>query len=506
MFFKRLIQVIWVFFSLLLRRNIIVEGKKTRLSGPMKMRIFFERMGCVFMRFGQVLALRQDFLSYQYSNELLRLLNEAAPVPYAQIRKVFMEEKNISPEAFFSEFEVEPISSSSLAQVYQARLKDGAKVAVKIQRPDAKKLFEEDFKVLIFLSLLADFFTLFSRVRLQEIVLEFISWSKHKLDFTVESKNAFIIHKHSKEYPLTVIPEQYLEFSTSRVLVQEFIEDGISISDFIKEKRDDIDGLKLSYYLIFDLMRQYFIEGFFHADPHPANLIFLPGIPPSGGLAYLDFGIVGKAESRRIPYLKILYGITAKNADYIAENLFEFSESLMVEDARNYFGRTRKEKESFKKISEKIKELIVNDLKKDALKILEKDSKQIFLELKKISEKYNIYLPKEIILHLRALSALNAVALEISPSFDIIKALNYFFERYSPEKAEEIIAEGGHEEILGDVISVDDQASWKEFRKIVALEKEKRAAARKRFIEMTLRYSKKYGELKLMIKNLKLKI
>lgn len=454
------------------------------------------------MRFGQVLALRQDFLSYQYSNELLRLLNETVPVPYAQIRKVFMKEKNISPEAFFSEFEVEPILSSSLAQVYRARLKDGAKVAVKIQRPDAKKLFEEDFKVLIFLSLLADFFTLFSMVRLQEIVLEFIFWSKYELDFTVESKNAFIVYKHNEEYPRTVIPVQYLEFSTSRVLVQEFIEDGIFVSDFIKEKRDDIDGLKLSYYLIFDLMRQYFIEGFFHADPHPTNLIFLPG----DKLAYLDFGIVGKVESKRIPYLKILYGITTKNADYIAENLFEFGESLMVEDVRNYFGRTRKEKESFEKISEKIKELIINDLKKDALKILEKNSKQIFLELKKISKKYNIYLPKEIILHLRVLSALNAIALEISPSFDIIKALDYFFERYSPEKVEEIITERGHEEIRGDVISVDEQANWKEFRKIAALEKEKRAAARKRFIEMALRYSKKYGELKLMIKNLKFKI
>lgn len=455
------------------------------------------------MRFGQVLALRRDILPYRYSSELLILLNEAASVPYAQIRKVFMEEKNISPEEFFLEFDPAPVSSSPLAQVYRARLKGDAEVAVKIQRPEAKKLFEEDFKVLIFLSIVADFFRLFSRIRLREIVLEFISWSKHELDFMVESRNGFIIYKHSEEYPRTIIPVQYLEFSTPRVLVQEFIEGGIFASDFIKGKRNEVDGLKLSYYLVFDLMRQYFVEGFFHADPHPANLIFLPEIQPDGGLAYLDFGVVGKSELRRLPYFKILYGIYQNNAGLVAENLFEFGEALVSGDIKNYFGSAKKEKESFQKISEKTRELIVDDLKKDAQKILEKDGRQIFSEIKKISEKYNIYLSKEIILHLRTLSAANAVGLEISPSFDIIKALGYFFEKYSPEKLEEIIVGGAHEEIQMDIISVDEQETWEAFREIASMEKEKRLAARERFIEMTSYYSEKYGELRSMIKQIK---
>lgn len=505
MFFKRLFQAARVFFSLLLMRGIIVEGKKIHLSGPVKMRIFFEKMGGAFARFGQILALRQDFLPYQYSNELLMLSNEAMPVPYVQIREVFVKEKNISPEDFFSEFESKPISSSSLAQVYRARLKDGNEVAVKIQRPDVKKLFEEDFKVLIFLSMLADFFALFSGIRVREMVSEFIFWSKREMDFTFESRNAFIIRKHSEEYPMTIIPEQYFELSSTKVVIQEFIRGGISISDFLKEKREDVNAQELSYYLVFDLMRQYFIEGFFHACPHPSNLIFLPEIPPSGGLAYIDFSITEKAGPKRIPYLKILYGIAKKNPDYIAENLFEFGKELMAGDAAKYFSRAGKEKESFEKISGKIKELLINDLKEDALKILKKNSSQIFSGLKKISEKYNIYLPKEIVLHLRALSAINAIALDISSDFDFIKALSRFFERYSPEKAEEIITGGKHKEIQEDIASAGEQADWKAFRKIAALEKEKRAADKKRFIKMALRYSKKYGELKLMIKNLKLK-
>ncbi|MBU3925777.1 hypothetical protein KJ763_01245 [Patescibacteria group bacterium] len=499
MFFKRLFEAIFLILGLVFTRNIKIEGKKIHLTGPLKLRFFFEKMGGAFMRFGQVLALRQDFLSYRYSNELLYLLDQDQPVSYDKIRKVFLEEKNISPETFFANFENQPIYSSPLAQVYRAFLKDGAEVVVKIQKPEAKKLFEEDFRVLIFLSLIADFFRLFSKIQIQEIVSQFISWSKYEMDFTIEAKNAFIACKHNEEYPRTIIPKQYIELSSPRVLIQEFIGGGVSVADFIKKRSADIDAQKLSYYLIFDVMRQYFIEGFFHADPHPSNLIFLPG----DKLVYLDFGIVGKSESKRLPYLKILYGIAGKDVDCISEGLFGFEENLILGSARNSFFRTKKEKESYEKISEKIKELIMQDLKKDLIKILEKNTGQIFLEIKKLSEKYNIYLPKEIILHLRVLASLNSIALEISPSFDIIKALNYFFERYSQEKVSEIINEGEHEDLQENIIGIDDQVNWEVFKEIVSLEKEKRAVAKERFIEMASYYAEKYKELRSMIKKIK---
>lgn len=432
------------------------------------------------MRLGQILALRQDFLSYRYTQELLKLSTQISPIPYFQMQKVFIKEKGMPPESFFAEFDTQPIASTPIAQVYKACLKDGIKVAVKIQKPEAKRVFEEDFKAMIFLAFIADFFRIFSRVHLQEIVSEFICWSKYELDFTIESRNGYIIYKHSEQHPRTVVPRQYLELSSSRVLIQEFIENGVLIDNLLQQKRNDIETDKLSYYLVFDVMRQYFIDGFFHADPHPTNLIFLP----EGKLAYLDFGTVGKAESKRMPYLKILYGIAAKNADYIAEHLFEFKENL-------------------DKISGKIKEFILRDLREDIIKIINKDANTLILNIKKISEKYNIYLPREIILHLRTITALNAVALEISPGFDIIKALNLFFNKYNLEEVERLTSEGAHEELRAEIIGIDDEPDWETFKEIMAVEKEKKAGAREKFIEMLAYYAEKYSELRSMVKKIK---
>lgn len=454
------------------------------------------------MRLGQILALRQDFLSYKYTQELLKLSTQISPLPYFQMQKVFIKEKGMPPESFFAEFDIQPIASTPLAQVYKAYLKDGTKVAVKIQRPETKRVFEKDFKAMIFMAFIADFFRIFSKVHLQEIVSEFICWSKYELDFTIESRNGYIIYKHSEQHPRTVVPRQYLELSSNRVLIQEFIENGVFIDNLFQQKRDDIEIDKLSYYLVFDVMRQYFIDGFFHADPHPTNLIFLP----EGKLVYLDFGIVGKAESKRMPYLKILYGIATNNADYIAEHLFEFGEELIGQGLKNFFIRTKKEKENFEKISGKLKEFILKDLKEDIMKIINKDVNTLILNIKKISEKYNIYLPRETILHLRTMTALNAIALEISPGFDIIKALNLFFNKYNLEEVERLTKEGVHEELHTEIIGIDDEPDWETFKEIMAMEKEKKAAAREKFIEMLAYYAEKYSELRSTIKNLKLKI
>ncbi|MBU2219241.1 hypothetical protein KKG15_02000 [Patescibacteria group bacterium] len=492
MFLKKLFQCIWTIFSLLFKR----------LTGPIKMRIFFERMGGAFMRLGQILALRQDFLSYRYTQELLKLSTQISPLPYFQMQKVFIKEKGMATESFFAEFDSQPVASTPLAQVYKAYLKDGTKVAVKIQRPETKQVFEEDFKAMIFLAFIADLFRIFSRVHLQEIVSEFICWSKYELDFTIESRNGYIIYKHSEQHPRTVVPRQYLELSSSRVLIQEFIENGIFVNNLLQQKRDDIEIDKLSYYLVFDVMRQYFIDGFFHADPHPTNLIFLP----EAKLVYLDFGIVGKSESKRMPYLKILYGIATKNADYIAEHLFEFGEELIGQELKNFFVRTKKERENFEKISGKIKEFIIKDLREDIMKVINKDMNILILNIKKISEKYNIYLPREIILHLRTMAALNAIALEISPGFDIIKALNLFFNKYNLEEVERLTKEGMHEELHTEIIGIDDEPDWETFKEIMAVEKEKKSGAREKFIEMLAYYAEKYSELRSTIKNLKLKI
>ncbi len=451
------------------------------------------------MRFGQVLALRRDLLSYNYADELLKVLNYAEPLPYSEIRKVFMEEKDSAPENFFAEFDNHPIASTPSAQVYKAVLKDGKKVAVKIQRPDAKKTFENDFGVMLFMSFIADFFHLFSGTCAQEAVIEFICWARCELDFLVECKNAYILRKHSSEHPRTVIPEQFVELSSGKIIIQEFIESGVFVSDLMREKREDIAVEKLSYYVFFDIMRQYFIDGFFHADPHPANIIFLPGEKA----AYLDFGVMGKAGKDYLLYAKILYGTAVGDPNFIAENLFSFQWKLIGADMAGYLGRTRKEKEKFEHIAGKIKEKIAEDVKKDIEAVLLKDKALVLQKIQNIGKKYSIYFPKEVVMHLRTINALNAVFLEVVPGFDISKALGHFFERYPLEKIEEVRSGGGHEEVGEELVGFDEKAEWRSFREILVLEKERKLAAKEKFAEMIEYYSEKYKDLRSSIKQIK---
>lgn len=522
MFLKRLIQIIWIAFPLLLKKEIKVDNQKIALTGPVRLRMFFERAGGAFIKLGQILALRQDFLSFRYTNELLKLLSQTQPVPYEEMQRVFVEEKGIIPEIFFAEFDSNPVATASIGQVYKAKLKDGSLVAVKIQKPKSRKIFESDFRAMFFLAFFVDLFRIFSSVYAQEVVSEFISWTRHELDFRIEAQNANILYEHSRNHPKTFVPRQYLSLTSQRILIQEFIGDGISLENLLYKKTslnfsfNDRERESLANYLVADIMRQYFIDGFFHADPHPANLIFFP----PDKLIYLDFGIIGKSESQRLPYLKILYGVTKNDSHYISNYLMEFGEKLMSEELENYLKRaSKREKTIFDKVSTKVKEIILEDLEKDIKAILDdwiksinkpnsslrdKSASSVFLKLVSVAEKYSVHLPKEIILHFRMLSILDMIALQLSESFDMMKALKYFFDNYTLEDIEGILQEGYHFEERKEIIGINQNVDWELFREMAVFEKERRTAAKEKFVELVLYYAEQDKALRSMIKKIKI--
>jgi ubiquinone biosynthesis protein len=491
-----------------------------KLSNPQRMRIFFERAGGAFIKLGQILALRQDFLPFSYISEFLKLLSRVPKANFIQMHDVFVKEIGEPVGKFFSEFNEEPVASGSIAQVYFARLGDGSKVAVKIQRPGVQETFEADFLLICFFAGIFDFFRIFSSIRATEVASEFISWTRRELDFTYEARNADALYEHSKKHPQTIIPKQYLELTTPRVLIQEFIEGGVLAEDILfkkigKEKlpEKNINLDELANYLIKDEMRQYFIDGFFHADPHPANLIFLPG----NKLAYLDFGIIGYAGENRFKFLQSLYGTAKKDIDLISQSLFEFGQKYFSEEIDFFLHRDFKSRRLASQIFEKIKELILNDFKNDIKEnmnswfeavsnlqssLYEKSSSHVFFRNIKSAEKYNIHFPRELILFFRTLSILDMLALQMSPDFDMIKALNLFFDEYPLEELEKLIKEGFHEKEAGEkIISLTD-IDWEFFKEISAMEKEKMALAKERMMEMVFYYAEKYEEIRSLLKKL----
>jgi len=527
LFCKRLFHIFKTAFKVLV---------KPKLTRPQRLKLFFEESGGAFIKLGQILALRRDFLPADYTLELLKLLNNMPITPFAEVHKIFMEDIGETAGKFFKSFDENPIGSASIAQVYKAVLKDGVDVAVKIRRPGIEKVFEADFLIISFLASLIDLFNLTSSLSVKEVADDFIRWTKRELDFRHESNNAAAFLKYSQGAPVTVIPKQYQEYTSARVLIQEFISDGFSVLDVVlgKYSREQlmekgIDPDKMALYLIKDAMRQYFIDGFFHADAHPANLALLPGDDNShyGKLAYFDFGIVGEAEKEnRLILLKFVHAVSIKDIEMTTKHLLEYGKKNFKYEINSYFRVERKKQKIVDEIMEKIEEIIISDFKKEVREIMEpwfgaikddplrqssseasqanykdKSAALVFFNLVRKAEKYGVHFPLDIILFFRGLVIDDMVALQISPRFDIMKAMESFFEEHPVEEVEETVRnQANWKEIDEKIISLNDD--WESFAESSVTHREKVAVMKERIIEIVFYYAERYPEIRSLLKKL----
>lgn len=281
-----------------------------------------EKLGSVFIKLGQMLALRPDVISDIYCNELYKLLDEVPSFPKSQVEEVIREELGNDTGKLFNEFDSTPIASASFAQVHKATLKNGTIVAVKVQRPNAKKLVESDLSILRKIAWLVDMLFRPSN-KLSNIVEEFESWTKDELNYELEATN---IEKFNEVEKLVKDgirgPKVYRKFSTPRVLTMEYI-NGFNLSHIIRSKKEKnsatlkelellgFDGKEIVSHLIRNTLEMSHIHGFFHADPHPANIIFTR----DKELMFIDFGIMGTLSKReRILILKYLRSMMTGNS------------------------------------------------------------------------------------------------------------------------------------------------------------------------------------------------
>src|SRR3989339_1875149 len=502
LFCKRLFHILKTAFKVLV---------KPKLTRPQRLKLFFEESGGAFVKLGQILALRRDFLPADYTLELLKLLNNMPIAPFSEIHKIFMEDIGETAGKFFQSFDENPIGSASIAQVYKAVLKNssrgeagGEKVAVKIRRPGIEKVFEADFLIISFLASLIDLFNFTSSLSVKEVADDFIRWTKRELDFRHESNNAAAFLEYSQGTPTTVIPRQYQEYTSARVLIQEFISDGVSVLDVVLGKygpeqlmEKGINPDQMALYLIKDAMRQYFIDGFFHADAHPANLALLPGDEnsPYGKLAYFDFGIVGEAEKEnRLILLKFVYAISIKDIEMTTKHLLEYGKKNFKYEINSYFRVEPKKQKIVDEIMEKMEEIIISDFKKEVREIMEpwfgaiKDGKANYKD-------------KSAALFFLRLVIDDMVALQISPRFDIMEAIQSFFEEHSVEEVESIVRnQANWKEIDENIISLNDD--WEAFTESSVTHREKVAVMKERIIEMVFYYAERYPEVRSLLKKL----
>lgn len=259
------------------------------VMSPQVLRAVLEKLGPTFIKLGQVLSLRADLIGEEISGELSKLQSNAPPFSYAEARQILKDETGKFPEELFKSFEEKPVAAASLAQVHRAFLKDGTEVAVKIQRPNIRKTIEQDIHILYYIAGLAErFVPEIKKYRPTKVVREFADWTLRELDFAMEGHNAERFRYIFKDNPHISIPKIFWEQTTPRVLIMEFSH-GVKVTDLEKIKGMGIDTRNLATIGVDALFKQFFVSGFFHADPHPGNFFAMP----DGRLCLHDFGMVG---------------------------------------------------------------------------------------------------------------------------------------------------------------------------------------------------------------------
>jgi ubiquinone biosynthesis protein len=307
-----------------LRRKSVL---KTPLSRWERVRLAIEELGPTFIKFGQFLSNRPDLVPAGLIDELVKLQDSVKPFSRTEAMAILEPAFKLPIDEVFTDFPAEPIASASIAQVYRARLKNNEEVAVKVQRPNIRQIVATDLDILEHLAgLIERHNKALAALHLAELVHEFGRSLNKELDFSLEAATMERFRADFKDTKEYYVPRVYAALTSDSVLVIEFME-GIKVSDvdsLIKANLRPADIARVGVNLI---LRQIFTNGFFHADPHPGNILILK----DGRFCFLDYGAVGiVSASLRRRLGVILYGVIYKDPQRIIRTLSQLATERIV--------------------------------------------------------------------------------------------------------------------------------------------------------------------------------
>jgi len=284
-----------------------------------------EMLGPTYVKLGQFLSTRSDLLPPQYMDALVRLQDNLEQFSYEKVEEIITSELGMRISRVFADFNKTPIAAASLAQVHRATLRDGRTVAVKVQRPNIRDQIVKDLDAFEDVAEFLDKHTVAGRrYMLQATLGEFRKAILRELDFRQEAQNLNILGNNLKQYEHIVVPKPIEEYTTSLVLTMDYIK-GEKITNLTPLERLDINASMLAEELFSAYLQQYLIDGFYHADPHPGNVV----LTEDKRIALLDLGMVARvSEDVQRKLLRMLLAISDGRSGEAVEYALELGERV----------------------------------------------------------------------------------------------------------------------------------------------------------------------------------
>lgn len=277
-----------------------------------RIRRILEELGPTFIKMGQIASTRPDLIPADILKELEKLQDHVPPFPFEEVEQIIKQELGSTIDTLFKVFREAPLAAASIGQVHFAILKSNERVAVKIQRPNISKVIQTDLEILQDLVQLATpRLEWASRYQLPEIVEEFSKSLQAELNYTIEARNTERVSKQFEKDAKIHIPKIFWDLSTQKILTLEFVE-GIKLNDMMKLDELGYNRKILAERFVHSIFQQILIEGFFHGDPHPGNLLAEPGEV----IVFLDFGMVGHLTiEMKTQIASLIIAMMRKNTD-----------------------------------------------------------------------------------------------------------------------------------------------------------------------------------------------
>ncbi|HQU91294.1 MAG TPA: AarF/ABC1/UbiB kinase family protein [Pyrinomonadaceae bacterium] len=426
-FFHRVMLILrWYFLGSETNREVNQEKQAIWLKEKLI------ELGPTFIKIGQSMGTRADLLPLPFVIALGELQDNVPPFPneiaFARIEK----ELGVKINEVYKEFELEPVAAASLGQVYRARLHSGEEVAVKVQRPNLEATIKGDLEILKKVANFAERYPqLNENADWAGMLREFHETIHEEMDYAAEGRNAERFRESFKNWDNIHVPKIFWNATTSKVLTMEFIH-GTKVTDLEGQARQGISPEKVNRLLIKTYLKQLLEDGFFHADPHPGNLLVMP----DGRLAFFDFGMVGRITPElQSKMIDAFFHVVSKDPAGIAQDLIDLDFLKPGVDAK-----------SVRPVVEKMFEFHLN------LKLKDVNFKELTYDLADVMYDYPFRLPSNFTYIMRALMTLEGIGIITDPEFN-------FFETAKPYAKEFMLRREGadfRKQFVGKLLGRDE--------------------------------------------------